>query len=73
LRRVSSSVGHGASCDEQTQVRILVLERVELAFHLGMSLSLLLSLEARVDGARQVVLDASSAWLELWLGLDVAS
>jgi hypothetical protein len=38
-----------------------------------MSLSLLLSLEARVDGARQVVFDASSAWLELWLGLDVAS
>jgi len=38
-----------------------------------MSLSLLLSLEAWVDGARQVVLDASSAWLELWLSLDVAS
>jgi hypothetical protein len=38
-----------------------------------MSLSLLLSLEAGVDGARQVVLDASSARLELWLGLDVAS
>jgi hypothetical protein len=38
-----------------------------------MSLSLLLSLEARVDGTRQVVFDASSAWLELWFCLDVAS
>jgi len=38
-----------------------------------MSLSLLLSLEAWVDRAGQMVLDASSAWLELWLSLDVAS
>jgi len=37
------------------------------------SLSLLLSLESWVDGARQVVFDASSAWLELWFGLDIAS
>jgi hypothetical protein len=38
-----------------------------------MSLSLLLPLEAWVDGARQVVFDASSARLELWFSLDVAS
>jgi hypothetical protein len=38
-----------------------------------MSLSLFLPLKARIDGARQVVLDASAAWLELWFCLDVAS
>jgi hypothetical protein len=38
-----------------------------------MSLALLLSLEAWVDGACQVVFDASPAWLELWFCLNVAS